>query len=118
MSDDQVMQPGARLQYDYWKQWPKSHRQPTQEEWLRDYDALVTEHEKTEAELAEANNNFRITFEINQRRASRIDKLEAALREIADADPSPSQLETWVRWVMNKAFDALNPTSAQREVSK
>lgn len=33
-------QPGARLQYDHWKRWPKSHREPTQEEWARDYDRL------------------------------------------------------------------------------
>lgn len=45
----------------------------------------------------------------------RIVELEAALREIADADPSPTQLETWGRWAMNKAFDTLNPTASETD---
>lgn len=58
-----VQQPGARLQYADWKRWPKTYREPTHDEWVRDYDSLT-------ADLAAAQ--------------ARMAQLEGALRETAD----------------------------------
>lgn len=49
-------------------------------------------------------------YDIQTRQRDEIRELRKALREIANADPSPTQLEQWVRWAMNKAFNALTPT--------
>ena len=48
-----VQQPGARLQYADWKRWPKTYREPTDDEWLRDYDSLTADLAAAQARVAQ-----------------------------------------------------------------